>query len=82
VVIEHTLDIRNQPAQIRAEAGCENDSVEFRGACIGEHDTVGREAIDTPRTLIEPSLIWRGADIDQRTRPSSSTIWRGPFAHA
>ncbi len=67
MVIEHALDIRHQPAQIGAEAGCENDGVEFFGACIGEYHTVGREAIDTAAHLDRaiPDFGER-ADVDQR----------------
>ena len=67
MVIEHALDTRNQPAQIGAEAGCENDGVEFFGARIAEYDTVGREAIDTAAHLDRavPDFGER-ADIDQR----------------
>ena len=68
--VEHAFQARHQLAQIRAEAGCKNDRVEFSAFPIGEHDAIGREAVNAAAYFdLSVSDFVQRADIDQGYAP-------------
>ena len=68
--VEYAVNIRHQSAQVRTEAGCENDRANSLGRSVQENDAVRREPVDPAayldRAIPDPG---EGADIDQRHAP-------------
>src|SRR6185437_9186657 len=67
VLVEDTLHVRHQLAQVGPKARRKNDRVEFYGLVVAKHDGIGSQAIDSAAYLdgAVPDSV-EGADIDQR----------------
>src|SRR5712664_2920473 len=68
--VEDAFQVRHQLAQVGTEAGRKNDRVEFSAFPIGEHDAIGREAVNAAAYFDRavPDFVQR-ADIDQGYAP-------------